>query len=243
MPTSRALQTRAGAAFSPWNADAGVPLHTPTAINFDALLRRALAEKAGMTANGACHEDEPTLEDEPPSVAETTDAQLPRPDAPDVPMYAASIFSPFSSPLSTPPSSPLSSPPPSPRASTCPLAPSLIPPGGSGSGCDGLSKAQFHAKLKVSRKRAKRRVDRAKKQEAAGTALKASAMKHRSGGSVFATDFALIPENVHLASTGVIGRAIKVHRLQRKEMPLQGAKKLGFQVVSWSGMCVATAPS
>ncbi len=100
---------------------------------------------------------------------------------------------------------------------------------------DGLTKAEYHRLQQVTKKRETRREKRAKMQLAAGTSLKAACLKHRTGGATFAAEFSLRPNNVHVTSTGVIGRALGVHREVTKGTSLKTAKKFGFGYVKWTG--------
>ncbi len=101
---------------------------------------------------------------------------------------------------------------------------------------DGLTKEEYHKKKKHQKQRAQRRVDREKAQAAMGDTLKASARRYRAARSVIkAPDFKAIPTNVHIAKTGVIGRASRTLPWHRRSVSLKSALQLGFQYVKWSG--------
>ncbi|RPD52053.1 hypothetical protein L227DRAFT_618143 [Lentinus tigrinus ALCF2SS1-6] len=236
MPPARAIssappvfafrKTRSGCSFSPWDADRGVPLHAPAVLDYDALLQRSLEEKARITNNGRFpHEDEPDLDPQP--VDQQVAASSASPDVPSLP-------SPFSSPLASL-ARPSRSPSPAPGA---PPHVEQRPPIGSQPSRRELTKAEFHKRLQVEQYRAKRKLDRAKKQRAAGESVKAACKKYRSSAPIVHTKFALVPDNVHVASSSVIGRAMHVRARERKPMTLQDANKLGFEYVTWSGRCV-----
>ncbi len=213
-------QTRSGRAFSEWNADTGEPLHLPPAVNLDKLFEASLFERIALEEEGPL-EDDPELE------------------------AAATATRPGVSPLAPPP--PWHSPPPI-FAGSLDAFPSMTAPavGGTPRGAallDGLTREQFHKQKHREKQRASRADARAKKQAEIGDSLKAAARRHRAGIFPVHADFVLEPQNVHIAKTGVIGKATKATAAGRKIISFKSAKKLGFTHVKWRGACVSACSS
>lgn len=216
-------------------------MHAPLSFDLHKLFEKSLQERAALEKEGPLEDD---VEIEEHSVSSSS--PLP--------------FTPRSSCASSPPPPPLqdledilphflSNPPPSyifsepierPVAvpqSACSAAPGLQV--SRGAVCfDGLTRDEFHRLKKREKGRGKRRDERAKKQAQVGDALKAATRRHRASCLALPVDFTMQPQYVHIARTGVLGKAMKAATWHKKKMGFSAAKKLGFNVVKWSAQYV-----
>ncbi len=229
--------------FSPWDADAAQTLLASPSVDLDLLYRQALLDRTHDLEEGGEEENEVVADlsrevsqthlpanrshvlHPPPSLRCGSGLRLQdsTPRSHPFPIFSEAV------PCPTPSDAPSASPPPRAGASGDPRTRGAVQH-------DGLTKEQYHQATRRKKQRAKRRIEREKEQAALGDALKASARKYRAASTVIkATDFKAIPANVHIAKTGVIGRASRSLPWHRKSLSLKSALKLGFQYVRWSG--------
>ncbi|RPD63618.1 hypothetical protein L227DRAFT_608195 [Lentinus tigrinus ALCF2SS1-6] len=131
-------KTRSGRAFSPWDADSHLHLHTPVPVNVEELYHSAMTERAQAMANGCCDEDDHQV-----SVPEDAPEGDRRQAAPASPLLRPDPFDMPPDPLLhglTPVPAPDAASIPA-SSSTPPAAPGLVP-----SFNDGLTKKEFRKK-------------------------------------------------------------------------------------------------
>ncbi len=209
-------------------------------MNLDHLFRNAREERVELEERGPL-EDEPQLEE--PGDGPTADLSQQ-----DIPPF---LFQPPSTRSSSQPlraevavSLAMSSPSsPAPRSPSLPPTKAEPSPPRGAVLADGLTREEYRRMKKREKERDARRVNRQKQQMAIGESLKAAAKKHRANAAALRADFAMLPDNVHIARTGVVGKAMRAKPEDAKTMPLKKATKLGFQYVSWSGKCVCHPPT
>ncbi len=242
------MQTRTGVAFSPWDADSGVPLHAPPSLDLPELFKEALKEHAALLRDGPLEDD---VELEGPNVSSPSpypsspcasgtstpaatpqDADAALPESPCTSMPPTGRI--FSQPIERPVAVPQAASPPTPNAKAARGA--VLP--------DGLTREEYRRQKKRENERAKRRDERARKQAQIGDALKAAARRHRGSCVPVPVDYIMEPQSVHIASTGVRGKGMKAAPWHKKKMTLNAAKKLaGFNLVQWRGEYISLSPS
>ncbi|RPD59502.1 hypothetical protein L227DRAFT_612078 [Lentinus tigrinus ALCF2SS1-6] len=159
------FKTRSGSALPPRDTDDGVPLQPPVPVNVKALLHEVLKDRALAATNGAMGNEDNG------SVSTPEDYRHGKGEL----QASASLLAPKSDIYEMPQQLHVA-------VSSATPTPDRIPMG-RGSGrvlADGLTKAQFHKKKRVEKKRAIRREERAKLRAAATLAAlkEASAVKH-----------------------------------------------------------------